>query len=393
MRKKIIVLLAMLVFSCIVVRPYEGQALSKLEEIEKELKTLKQQQAKVEKEQKNAERSVNKLNGEKKSTQAEIEQLIAQIDGAHQKIEATKLKIAEAEEVVRVTGEEYEDAIVQRDNRIEMMDARVRMAYTAGPVSFLDVLLNASSISDFLNRLDTVESIVTQDNEIATQKQQYMELVEQKKQQVEDELVSIKALYAQLEQEKKSLEASEREKEQRISQVDAQIEEYEEIGEEQQNKLMEIAKKQADLIKEQKKEKEKLYYKGGKLGMPLHTEYRESSSYGTRIHPVTGKKHTHSGIDMAVSRGTPIYAAEAGTVIVAQFYSSYGYCVIIDHGGGLWTVYGHMLQGSIRVNNGDVVSRGDKIGEVGMSGVATGYHLHFEVRENGAHVNPAKYLK
>jgi murein DD-endopeptidase MepM/ murein hydrolase activator NlpD len=96
---------------------------------------------------------------------------------------------------------------------------------------------------------------------------------------------------------------------------------------------------------------------------------------------------------MAAPRGTPIYAAESGVVIVNQWMGGYGNCIIIDHGGGLWTLYGHLLDGSSVVEKGETVKRGQKIASVGMTGTATGYHLHFEVRKNEKPVNPLPYIR
>ena len=165
----------------------------------------------------------------------------------------------------------------------------------------------------------------------------------------------------------------------------------EEISEESAKQLTDLAKKASAL--EAKKNQIKNYYKGGKLGMPLKAEYRLSSPFGYRIHPITGKKTLHAGMDMAAPKGTSVYAAETGVVTIAQSWSGYGNCIIIDHGGGLWTLYGHLMNGGILVKVGQTVKRGEKIGLVGSTGQSTGNHLHFEVRKNAEPVNPAPYLK
>jgi murein DD-endopeptidase MepM/ murein hydrolase activator NlpD len=126
----------------------------------------------------------------------------------------------------------------------------------------------------------------------------------------------------------------------------------------------------------------------GVLGWPVNG--RVTSPYGYRIHPIFGTKKLHTGIDIASGSGTPIAAAGSGRVILAETYGGYGRAVVIDHGGGLATLYAH--QSSIAVSVGQRVSRGDTIGYVGCSGSCTGPHLHFETRENGAKVDPMKYL-
>ena len=115
-----------------------------------------------------------------------------------------------------------------------------------------------------------------------------------------------------------------------------------------------------------------------------------TSSFGYRTHPILGISKLHTGADMSAPSGTPIKAAGAGEIILATYYGGYGNAVVIDHGGGMTTLYAH--QSSVRVSIGDEVATGDVIGYVGSTGLSTGPHLHFEVRINGKPVDPAKYL-
>lgn len=391
MKRKFSLLLAMIMVLVLVSQPYKGQALSEVQKIDKELKELKNEMAQAAKNQKNAEKTVKDLSGQKEATKSDIETLLSRIDQVQKKLEMTEGNIVVAEEKLYVTGEELQSSLKELENRKELLDTRVRLAYTAGTASYLDVLLNATSFSDFLNRFDAVESIVTQDRSIADQKKEYSDEVAAKKAQVELELKEVKALYAEMEARKSELEQNEQEKEVMMSKLAKEIEEMEEISEESEKQLTALAKKASAL--EAKKNKIKNYYKGGKLGVPIKASYRLSSSFGYRTHPITGKKKLHAGIDMAAPKGTAVYAAESGVVIVAQSWSGYGNCIIIDHGGGLWTLYGHLMSGGIYVKKGETVKRGEKIGGVGSTGQSTGNHLHFEVRKNSEPVNPAPYLK
>ncbi|MFC4303391.1 murein hydrolase activator EnvC family protein [Cohnella boryungensis] len=389
MKSKMLLLIAMLLVTGMLVNPYEGQAQSELEKIEQNLKKVKQDMERAAHNQRYAEKSVLELTGKQQATKEDIEQLLSRIETVQKRLENTQNKIAAAEEKLLQTGQELEDAIKQRDNRDELMANRVRMAYTAGPVSFLDVLLSAASFSDFLDRFDAVESIASQDRSILDEKKKYAIEVADLKKQSEQELVEIKKLYEEVESHKSSLEQEEKDKEVLISKLAKEIEDMEEISEESERQLTELAKEASAL--EAKKNRIKTYYTGGKLGMPLKSDYRMSSAFGYRNHPITGKKKLHAGMDMAAPKGTPIYAAETGVVTIAQSWSGYGNCVIIDHGGGLWTLYGHMSE--ILVEKGETVKRGDKIGLVGSTGQSTGNHLHFEVRKNAEPVDPAPYLK
>ncbi len=120
--------------------------------------------------------------------------------------------------------------------------------------------------------------------------------------------------------------------------------------------------------------------------------YRLSSGFGTRVHPITGKVKKHTGVDLAAPQGTDIHAAADGVVTVAQWWNGYGNTVVIDHGNGVWTLYGHIRDGGINVSPGQTVKRGEKIAEVGSTGNSTGPHCHFEVRINGEPVDPVPYL-
>jgi murein DD-endopeptidase MepM/ murein hydrolase activator NlpD len=389
-KRKSLLFLVLLMITALIVKPYDGQALTEIQKIDQDLKKLKEEMDRAAHNQKNAEQSVKVLTGQKDATKEDIQALLGRIDQVQKKLETTQSKIADAEDKLFVTGQELEDAIKQLNNRKQLMDSRVRLAYTTGAASYLDVLLSSTSFSDFLERFDAVESILTQDRNIADQKQAYSEEVTKKKPEVEQELKDVKMLYDEMATHKAELEQNEQDKEVMMSKLTKQIDDMEEISEESEKQLTEIAKRASAL--EAKKNRIKNYYKGGKLGMPLRSEWHESSSFGYRIHPVTGKKKLHTGIDMAAPKGTPIYAAETGIVTVAQSYSGYGNCIIIDHGGDLLTVYGHLMVGGILVQKGETVKRGEKIGLVGSTGISTGNHLHFEVRKNFEPVNPAPYL-
>lgn len=131
-----------------------------------------------------------------------------------------------------------------------------------------------------------------------------------------------------------------------------------------------------------------LKYSGGSLAMPVSG--RISSYFGTRRHPKSGKNRFHAGIDISAKRGTPIKAAASGRISQAGWSRGYGMIVVVDHGGGLQTVYAHCSK--ILVKKGDSVGTGETIAKVGNTGITTGTHLHFEVRRNGSVRNPIKFL-
>ena len=128
----------------------------------------------------------------------------------------------------------------------------------------------------------------------------------------------------------------------------------------------------------------------GAYSWPCPSSRKITSNYGYRVHPISGVKKLHTGMDIGASYGADVTAAAGGTVIMSKYYGGYGNCIIIDHGGGVSTLYGHMS--SLVAKNGQKVTAGQTIGKIGSTGNSTGNHLHFEVRINGSTVNPASYV-
>ncbi|MGG0814119.1 peptidoglycan DD-metalloendopeptidase family protein [Paenibacillus alvei] len=388
------------------VPPTTGQA-SELDKVNQQLKQLQNEMRQAENKQQEAKTmkaEATKLLGK---TKKDMDYLLSEIDKkasemanvAHQ-IDTTELNLAQAADELQKVNKRIED----REN---LLDTRVRLMYTNGVVSYIDVLFSATSFSDFLDRFDSLQSIAENDKEILAEHKRDKQLVVQKKQEIETNLKQVKLLYAKLDNAKKDLMLKEKEKEVMIASYNKQIDESDEASEEQRALLIEFASKRADLLRKKNelmKPKESprpkprsnpsAAYSGGQLAVPLHADYYISSEFGSRKDPITGRQGAfHSGLDMATPGGTDIYAAESGTVTLAEWWSGYGNCVIIDHGNGLWTLYGHIRNGGIKVKKGDQVSRGDKIAEVGATGRATGNHLHFEVLVNKEQVDPRPYLK
>jgi murein DD-endopeptidase MepM/ murein hydrolase activator NlpD len=116
-----------------------------------------------------------------------------------------------------------------------------------------------------------------------------------------------------------------------------------------------------------------------------------TSSYGMRTHPVLGGRRAHKGIDLAMPTGTPVFATADGIVSKAEWFSSYGLYISLEHGADIQTRYGHLSR--LNVAAGQPIRKGDVIGYVGSTGRSTGPHLHYEVRIAGASVNPLPYLQ
>ncbi|GGG84698.1 murein hydrolase activator EnvC family protein [Paenibacillus radicis (ex Gao et al. 2016)] len=387
--KKLLIVITML--TVFMLQPVGGHAASSIDKINKDLAAAKKQIDQAEKSAAAAEQQKASINGQKADAEKSIETIMKELDAVTVNLVRVQTQVDDKEAELQQAGEDLVEAEQRVESRDQLLQQRLRLMYENGFVSYLDVLLSSTSFMDFLDRFDSLQSILSQDRNILEQHKKDKALVIEKQDKVAKALDEVKVSYAKLQTYKSELKKKEEQKEVLIANYNKKIEELDEISEEQEALLIALAKKVSDLEKEKKKIKTP--YSGGKLAMPIRDNYRVSSNFGYRIHPVTGKKKLHAGMDFAVPQGTSIYAAEGGVVIVSQVWSGYGNCIIIDHGNGLWTLYGHIKNNGLLVSKGDTVKRGQKIAESGNTGISTGPHLHFEVRKDQVPVNPSGYLK
>ncbi|WP_235941525.1 murein hydrolase activator EnvC family protein [Paenibacillus puerhi] len=386
--------------------PQSGFALTASQRIEQELKQLKQTKAAVEQKVNDTEKQLNQVTREKQQTEKDIEALLAQIDKTNQSLNVLNDKVEEVSSSLQTNAVQLEEAEGRVESRDHMLRSRVRLMYMNGIVSYADVLLSSTSFSDFLDRLEALRSIVSQDKEILEANKRDRDMITIKRVEIEQQLTEVKNLYVQTQAIKADLVVKEKEKEVRIASLSDKEKDLHEINEEAEKQLMKMASqeaakqkalkdaKAAETAKKTGKAAASAYtYKGGQFGYPLPNVVNISSDFGTRKDPFTGRSATHNGIDFPSPAGTSILAAEDGVVILASWWSGYGNTVIIDHGKDIWTLYGHIRNDGIVVKKGDTVKRGQKIAEVGSTGRSTGNHLHFEVRRNESPIDPKPFLR
>jgi len=365
------------------------------EQLTRQLKELEQQQAQIKKNVENTKQQVSSVRTDKARAEQDLDSILRQIDETNERLaelnEQVEQVTAELEDNIRQL-DEAEERVKSRDN---LLKSRLRLMYTSGFVSYLDVLMSATSFTDFLDRLEALKSVVVQDKQILENNIRDRNLIEEKKNEVELQLAQVQQLYAETEAIKQDLLVQEKEKEVRIASLSAKEKELVEITEEEQRKNDEIIRKKAEIQKQldELNRTSRPAYQGGTLAYPLPKVVPITSEFGSRVDPITKKSGAfHQGLDLGAPNGTDILAAEAGVVITAGWLSGYGNTVVIDHGNELWTLYGQIPKNAILVQEGQEVKRGQKSAEVGMTGRATGYHLHFEVRLNGKYVDPKPYL-
>ncbi|MEX1028700.1 MAG: peptidoglycan DD-metalloendopeptidase family protein [Paenibacillaceae bacterium] len=389
--KKIIVpiLAAILLISTFNAAPEHGQAATKLDQLEKKIKQIEAKERAAQRAIKNNENVIQSLDVKKDKTKNEMNYLLNAIQTKLALIGEKEKEIAATINTLKQTTIELDEAEQRVVLRDDLLRARLRLMYTNGAVSYLEVLFNATSFSDFLDRYQSLSMIVDQDQEILTSNIRDKELIALNKTSIEKNLEKLNTLYASLEKDKNELQLKEHSKEVMIAQLEDSKEDLIEINEEQEKALIDIATAKSQAKKERDAEAKRVVAtQKGKFAWPLPDRFTISSPFGNRIHPISHKKKMHTGTDIAAPKGTKIMAAGNGEVIVAKYYGGYGNCVIIDH-NGKWTIYGHMSK--ISVKEGQQVKTGQKLGEVGSTGDSTGNHLHYEVRINSVAVDPMKY--
>ena len=297
--------------------------------------------------------------------------------------ELGQLETAIAEGEARLVKLEKELAKAQKRLEIQNknLNARLRNMYKSGSIGFLDVLLDSGSFSEFLTNLDLVKRIYSSDQDFMDELQEAHDEVEKKKNEVETLQAELKESKNTKENEKATVEAKKKE-------IAASNEETEKMIDELQADADALVAK----IQSEKKatSSETSKYDGGEMAWPVPSCHTITSYFGYRIHPIYGYSKLHTGLDIGASYGASIVAANSGTVIYAGWDGGSGTCVIIDHGGGITTLYGH--NSSLSVSYGQQVSRGQHIANAGSTGNSTGPHCHFEVRVNGGYVDPLNYL-
>ncbi len=278
----------------------------------------------------------------------------------------------------------------EMETELENFDEMVRVSYMYGDVSYLEMILGATDFSDFLSRLDMasymleysgniVNSLATKEAEIAETEQSLAETITSLAEYDETN----KALKVDLEEKKDLADASAKSYGDDAKDAAAALTYYESSKKQIESDIAELVAKARE---------EDIIYGGGKFIWPVNQNpnARISSGWEWRTNPITKKKEFHNGLDIPAPAGTSIYAAADGIVEKSAWYGGYGECVIVSHGSGIRTLYGHC---SVRlVKEGQTVKKGDVIARVGTTGMSTGNHLHFTVYEGTTAVNPWNYL-
>lgn len=317
-------------------------------------------------------------------TMEELQELSEKIIQHEAEAEKLELEIDELITDIQEKTINLEASQKNYDEQKALLEKRLIVLYEAGETSYLDVLLHSSSLSDFISNYYMMTEMARYDTELLENIEQATNLIEAEKEALETQKSKLVAL--QEENDKKIAMVSNM-KVLKTNYMNQLTEEEKALQADIEVFNQEMAQIESDLIN---LADSNTNYAGGEMAWPAPGYYTITSPFGYRVHPILGVTRFHSGVDIGVPTGGKIVAANDGTVIKTTYTSSYGNMVMIDHGGGIVTLYAHGSK--IIATLGQEVKRGDVIMEAGSTGWSTGPHLHFEVRLDGEYQQPLDYI-
>ena len=317
-----------------------------------------------------------------------------------QQIQLNNDEIALYDQMIVEKEKEYLNAEELEKEQLECYRVRVRAMEENGNLNYLAMILKANNLGEMLTTIDDIGEIMQRDKELEDQYIRAKENTEAVKAEYEEYRAEINAKQDELREEQAELEKDIEEATNLILAIEQDLEgkqkEYEAIMAEEEATNAALYQLVAQLEAERAAASvSSAAASGGDTSgtgsfvFPVASYVYISSRFGMRVHPITGQYKSHTGMDIASNQGTTVYAADSGTVVLAEWYGGYGNCIMIDHGNGYKTLYGHLSV--ISVQNGQSVSQGQTIGNVGSTGNSTGPHLHFEVYKNGDRIDPEQF--
>lgn len=361
-----------------------------------DIDALKDQANDLKSKRREVEKQLASLKDDRSSALQRIDLLNQQIALTEQEIANTESKISGYEVLLSQTAYELEENKKQEEEQYALFCERARVMEEAGTVSYWAVLFKAESFSDLLGRLADIQEVINYDQGVLDDLRRIRAEIEEKQAYQEELKAEAEAAKADLEEQKGSLESQRTEVNNLVAEIEANMAEYQDIWAqiEADEKAVEadIKRKSDELARQQAAANGGATTPsvGGYI-WPVTTSRKINSPMGSRNTGIPGASTNHKGVDIGgVFYSSKVLATKAGTVITSKRSSSYGEYVVIYHGPGNTTLYAHMSQRM--VSEGDVVVQGQVIGITGSTGIANGPHLHYEITENGARVNPLNYL-
>ncbi len=354
-------------------------------------KTLLEQSNEVRQKLEESSTRLEYVQSELSTSLQQIQELGDKITEYENQYNDLKNQVAEMEANIAVIDADINKVQTEYDRKENLLKKRMVALYKAGDATYLDVLLSSSSIVDFLSKYYMLEKIIDYDTDLMKELEVEKNSIENKKQEQEKKKADLKVAKAKAGQMQILMENNKMLQENYSAKLtteeatlNEQILQYKQEQEEIERQIQAAINWSGDLA---------IQYKGGVMIWPVGVNGTYiTSPFGNRLHPIQGVYKYHSGIDIGnAGYGAPVLAAADGVVTYAGVMSGYGNCVMINHGSGIVTLYGHGQ--TIYATLGQTVKQGDVIMAVGSTGNSTGPHLHFEVRKDGVATSPIPFLK
>ena len=336
---------------------------------------------------------LSEANGELEEVQSnlsenlkQVEKLDEKISSAESQLEEQESKITKLKESINKIEIELNTVAEKYEKQRDLFKKRLVEIYEAGETQYLDILLKSKSLSDFLSSYYIITELAEMDNDLINELETKKRKIDTSKQKLENEKEELAIIIENQTRVSRTLQNTKKMRESFIEKLSedeknlqAKIDEiniqYTEIN----KQILELAQQGIDKA-----------YIGGELAWPVPGYTRITSKYAMRVHPITGQYKLHTGVDIGAPEGANFIAANDGIVTKAEKNIAYGNMIIIDHGGGISTLYAHGSE--ILVEVGQTVKRGQTVLKIGSTGYSTGPHAHFEVRINGVTTNPLPYI-
>ena len=316
----------------------------------------------------------------------QVEKLDEKISTAEQQLEEQESKITELKNSIDQIEEELNTITEKYDKQVDLFKKRMVAIYISGDTQYLDVLLKSRSLTDFISSYYIISQLTDIDENLLNDLETKKKAISLSKQKLENEKKEMATILENQTRTTRTLQNTKKMRENFIEKLSdeektlqAKIDEINKQYEEVNQQILELAQQGLDTT-----------YIGGELAWPVPGYTRITSKYAMRVHPITGQYKLHTGVDIGAPEGANFVAANDGIVTKAGPNTAYGNMVIIDHGGGVSTLYAHGSE--ILVEVGQTVKRGDAVLKVGSTGYSTGPHAHFEVRINGVTTDPLPYI-
>ncbi len=368
------------------------------------LDAAQEKKSALENEKSRTEATLRNLESLKNDTEQYVRELDASLEEINDEITSLLSDIADKEDEIEYTREQLEDAKATEAEQYAAMKLRIKYMYERNESTYIDILLSSSTISDLLNRAEYISRISEYDREKLDEYIETEERIAAAEQELETEHGELLELEEQAEAKQEAVEDLLAAKQTELADYEAQIKTaqgeisaFEKDIQDQENAIRAIEAEIARQEEEARRAAEAANQSWSTVNIgdihfvwPCPSSTRITSYFGDRESPTEGASSNHQGIDIGASTGSSIVAAADGTVVTATYSSSAGNYVMINHGGGVFTVYMHASK--LLCSVGDEVKQGQTIAQVGSTGNSTGPHLHFGIRVNGTYVNPLAYV-